>query len=401
MKKILQVAWREYGRHVFTRRFRLVLLSVPLFVIFTVGLVFLVVFLESDATPLGYVDESGLLANPLPPPEVKWPVQQTPIIAFSTEEYAQQALDDGVIQGYYLIPEDYLQTGMAELVYTEEPKGMSQEQFFSFLAVNLLSDQPQDVANRISEGTTVVVRSEDNSREVSQGNPLGIIMPFVSGLIFFFAIATSSGYLLQAVVEEKENRTMEILVTTVSPGQLMAGKIIGDIAIGFSQLFAWLVFIVVGVMVGSNWIDVLQGLQIPWASLGLMLLVMLPAFVMICALMAAVGATVTEASEGQQVMGFFTIPLYLPYMLLAVLMENPNSPLAVGLSLFPLTAPMTISIRAGFAVVPAWQLILSVAILVASAVGALWFAGRAFRLGMLRYGQRLRWKEVFSQGRGG
>ncbi len=401
MKKILQVAWREYGRHVFTRRFRLVLLSVPLFVIFTVGLVFLVVFLESDATPLGYVDESGLLANPLPPPEVKWPVQQTPIIAFSTEVYAQQALDDGVIQGYYLIPEDYLQTGMAELVYTEEPKGMSQEQFFSFLAVNLLSDQPQDVANRISEGTTVVVRSEDNSREVSQGNPLGIIMPFVSGLIFFFAIATSSGYLLQAVVEEKENRTMEILVTTVSPGQLMAGKIIGDIAIGFTQLFAWLVFIVVGVMVGSNWIDVLQGLQIPWASLGLMLLVMLPAFVMICALMAAVGATVTEASEGQQVMGFFTIPLYLPYMLLAVLMENPNSPLAVGLSLFPLTAPMTISIRAGFAVVPAWQLILSVAILVASAVGALWFAGRAFRLGMLRYGQRLRWKEVFSQGRGG
>ena len=401
MKKILQVAWREYGRHVFTRRFRLVLLSVPLFVIFTVGLVFLVVFLESDATPLGYVDESGLLADPLPPPEVKWPVQQTPIIAFSTEVYAQQALDDGVIQGYYLIPEDYLQTGMAELVYTEEPKGMSQEQFFSFLAVNLLSDQPQDVANRISEGTTVVVRSEDNSREVSQGNPLGIIMPFVSGLIFFFAIATSSGYLLQAVVEEKENRTMEILVTTVSPGQLMAGKIIGDIAIGFTQLFAWLVFIVVGVMVGSNWIDVLQGLQIPWASLGLMLLVMLPAFVMICALMAAVGATVTEASEGQQVMGFFTIPLYLPYMLLAVLMENPNSPLAVGLSLFPLTAPMTISIRAGFAVVPAWQLILSVAILVASAVGALWFAGRAFRLGMLRYGQRLRWKEVFSQGRGG
>ena len=401
MKKILQVAWREYGRHVFTRRFRLVLLSVPLLVVFTVGMVFLVVYLESDATPLGYVDESGLLANPLPPPEVKWPVQQTPIMPFSTEEYAQEALDDGVIVGYYLIPEDYRQTGMAELVYNEEPKGMSQEQFFSFLAVNLLSDQPQDVANRISEGTNVVVRSADNSREVSQGNPLGIIMPFVSGLIFFFAIATSSGYLLQAVVEEKENRTMEILVTTVSPGQLMAGKIIGDIAIGFTQLFAWLIFIVVGVMVGSNWIEALQGLQIPWSSLGLMLLVMLPAFVMICALMAAVGATVTEASEGQQVMGFFTIPLYLPYMLLGVLMENPNSPLAVGMSLFPLTAPMTISIRAGFAVVPAWQLILSVGLLVASAVGALWFAGRAFRLGMLRYGQRLRWKEVFSQGRGG
>ena len=401
MKKILQIAWREYGRHVFTRRFRLVLLSVPLLVVFTIGMVFLVIYLESDTTPLGYVDHSDLLADPLPSPEVRWPVQQTPIMAFSSEENAQQALQDGVIQGYYIIPEDYQQTGVAELVYNEEPKGMSQEQFISFLAVNLLTSQPQDVALRISEGTTVVVRSADNSREASEGNPLAIILPFISGLIFFFAIATSSGYLLQAVVEEKENRTMEILVTTVSPGQLMAGKIIGDIAIGFTQLFAWLVFIIVGVMVGSNWIEFLQGMQVPWSSLGLMLLVMLPAFVMICALMAAVGATVTEASEGQQVMGFFTIPLYLPYMLLAVLMENPNSPLAVGLSLFPLTAPMTISIRAGFAVVPAWQLVLSVGILVASAAGALWFAGRAFRLGMLRYGQRLRWKEVFSQGRGG
>jgi ABC-2 type transport system permease protein len=220
-------------------------------------------------------------------------------------------------------------------------------------------------------------------------------------LIFFIAIATSSGYLLQAVVEEKENRTMEILVTTVSPGQLMAGKIIGDIAIGFTQLFTWLIFIVLGVSVGRNWFEFLQGVQIPWSSLGLMLLVMVPAFVMICALMAAVGATVTEASEGQQVMGIFTIPLYLPYMLIGVLMENPNSPLAIGLSLFPLTAPLTISIRAGFAVVPTWQLVLSVGILIASAVGALWLAGRTFRLGMLRYGQRLRWKEIFSPGRGG
>ena len=401
MKKMLQVAWREYGRHVFTRRFTLMLLSVPLLVVFLVGMVLLVIRLESDDTPLGYVDHSGVLADPLPPREVKWPAQAVPLLPFITEEYAQQALDDEVIQGYYVLPEDYLQTGLAELVYNKEPKGMSQEQFISFLALNLLANQPPNVAARVTEGTTVIVRSTDNSREASEDRFLDILMPFISGLIFFIAIATSSGYLLQAVVEEKENRTMEILVTTISPGQLMAGKIIGNIAIGFTQLFTWLVFIVLGLSLGSNWFEFLQGVQIPWSSLGLMLLVMVPAFVMICALMAAVGATVTEASEGQQVMGIFTLPLYLPYMLIGVLMENPNSPLAVGLSLFPLTAPLTVSIRAGFAIVPAWQLILSVGILVASAVGALWLAGRAFRLGMLRYGQRLRWKEIFSRGRGG
>ncbi len=401
MKKMLQVAWREYGRHVFTRRFRWVLLSVPLFVVLIVGLVLVVVSLESDSTPLGYVDHSGLLAHPIPAPKVEWPVRETPILAFQSKDAAQLALDDKDISGYYILPEDYILTGMAELVYNTEPKGMSQEQFIAFLAANLLASQPKDVAMRITEGTSVIVRSADDSREVSEDNPLGILMPFISGLVFFFAIATSSGYLLQAVVEEKENRTMEILVTTVSPGQLMAGKIVGDVAIGFTQLFAWLAFIVVGVMVGSNWLEFLQGVQIPWASLGLMLLVMVPAFVMISALMAAVGATVTEASEGQQVMGMFTLPLYLPYFLIAVLMENPNGPLAVGLSLFPLTAPLTISIRAGFAVVPTWQMVLSIGFLIVSAGGALWFAGKAFRMGMLRYGQRLRWKEVFSRGQGG
>ena len=401
MKKLLQVAWREYGRHVFTRRFMLVLLSVPLLVVFTVGMVLLVTTLESDDTPLGYVDHSGVLANPLPPPEVEWPVKVTPLLAFSSESDAQLALDNGEIKGFYVLPENYQQTGIAELVYIEEPKGQSQNQFLSFLAVNLLANQPQDVAARVSEGTTVIVRSTDNTREASEERFLDILMPFLAGLIFFIAIATSSGYLLQAVVEEKENRTMEILVTTVSPGQLMAGKIIGGIGIGFTQLLAWLLFIVLGVMIGSNWFEFLQGVRISFASLGSMLLVLLPAFVMICALMAAVGATVTEASEGQQVMGIFTLPLYLPYMLISVLMQNPNSPLAIGLSLFPLTAPLTISIRAGFSVVPAWQLALSVVILVASAAGALWFAGRAFRLGMLRYGQRLRWKEVFSRGSGG
>jgi ABC-2 type transport system permease protein len=323
------------------------------------------------------------------------------MIPFNSKEQAQAALDAGQIQGYYVLPADYMQTGQAELIYNKEPKGSARAQFLNFLAVNLLRDQPAAIANRVTEGTTIVVRSADNNREASEDNFMDMLFPFLSGFIFFFALSTSSGYLLSAVVEEKENRTMEILVTSVSPGQLMVGKIIGDIAVGITQLLGWLIFIVLSVLVGRNWFEFLRGVSIHWDSLGLMLLVMLPAFVMICALMAAVGATVTQASEGQQVMGFFTIPLYLPYMLIALLMENPNSPLAVGLSFFPLTAPMTISIRVGFAVIPAWQMVVSVGILVASAVGALWLAGRAFRLGMLRYGQRLRWGEIFARARGG
>jgi len=115
--------------------------------------------------------------------------------------------------------------------------------------------------------------------------------------------------------------------------------------------------------------------------------------------MAAVGATVAEGSEGQQMMALFTVPIWIPYILVGTFVQNPNSPLAVVLSIFPLTAPMTIAIRIGFTALPIWQLILSLVLLVLSAIGSVWLAGRAFRLGMLRYGQRLRLNELFSRQR--
>jgi ABC-2 type transport system permease protein len=133
--------------------------------------------------------------------------------------------------------------------------------------------------------------------------------------------------------------------------------------------------------------------------IGIIIAVMVPAFIMISGLMAAIGATVSEASEGQQMMGLFTIPIWLPYILISVFIQNPNSPLAIAMSFFPLTAPMTIALRIGFTTIPAWQVIVSVTVLVLSAIGAVWLAGRAFRLGMLRYGQRLHWKEILSHQR--
>jgi len=119
------------------------------------------------------------------------------------------------------------------------------------------------------------------------------------------------------------------------------------------------------------------------------------AFVMVAALMAMVGATATETREAQQVAGLFTLPLFVPYWLITPLIESPNSPLAVGMSLFPMTAPVTLPARAAFTLVPAWQSALSLGLLYLAAFGSLWLAGRAFRLGMLQYGKRLKLAELF------
>ncbi len=396
MKKFWLVAVHEYSRHVFRRRFLLALFSVPLMIVATIVLVIVVIMINTDPTPIGYIDQSGLLAKAIPQSPAKWPERTVPMRAYLDEQSAKSDLQAGKIQAYFIIPADYLQTGKAQEVYLKEPKGIAVQQFDSFLATNLLAGQPPAIANRIQEGSQLTVQSLDKSREFAQDRIINLILPFLAGILFIVGMSTSSGYLMQAVVEEKENRTMEIIVTSVSPNQLMSGKVLADIAVGVTQLVVWALFILLGLVIGRDFVPALNGLEFSGEMAAILIAVMIPAFIMVSGLMAAVGATVTAASEGQQIMALFTIPIWLPYIFIATFIQNPNSPLAIAMSIFPLTAPMSIAMRLGFTSIPAWQLILSEVILVLSAIGAVWLAGRAFRLGMLRYGQRLRWKEIFS-----
>ncbi len=399
MTKFWRIAWHEYSRHVFRKRFLFALFSVPLMIVFMVVVVIAMIIMETSSKPVGYVDYSGLLVNPISQPRVKWPEQNVSMVAYIDETSANDDLQSKKIQGYYIIPEDYLQTGQVKLIYKDKFISSDEEQFSAFLRVNLLANQPPDTANRIIGGNEIIIQSTDKSREASPERFINIILPFLAGILFIVAISTTSGYLMQAVVEEKENRTMEIMVTSVSPNQLMSGKVIADIAIGVTQLFVWAIFIILALVIGKNYFPWLGGLQFSGEMVAVILALMIPAFIMISGLMAATGATVTEGSEGQQIMGLFTIPIWLPYLFTTVFIQNPNSPLAIAMSLFPLTAPMTITIRLSFTTVPTWQIIASVFILIISAIGAVWLAGRAFRLGMLRYGQRLHWKEIFSHQR--
>jgi ABC-2 type transport system permease protein len=397
MIKFWRVAFYEYTRHVLRRRFLFALLSVPS-LIAAMGLVgFLIVSLQTKDTPVGYVDPSGFLANPIPASKASPANKPIPLIPFGSEAQAKQALESKQIQAYYVLPADYPKSVQVKLVYLEQPSSSAEGAFRDFLRVNLLAGQPPAILERIDQGTQLTVRSADGSRQMSEKNWFNIFTPFAAGLAFIIAIFTSSGYLMQAVVEEKENRTMEILITSVSPLQMMSGKIIGIIAVGLTQLLVWISVGVIGVLIGRNTIDWLKAIHLAPGSLALMAIVMIPGFVLIAALMATVGATVTEEREGQQVTGLFTLPVVIPYWFTYQIMSNPNGPLAVGLSYFPLTAPVTLTMRAGFTFVPAWQVALNVGILVLAALGALWLAGRAFRLGMLRYGQRVTWREIFGR----
>jgi ABC-2 type transport system permease protein len=322
-----------------------------------------------------------------------------PVIDFQpyqSEEQAQSDLNAGEIQAYYIIPENYPQEVDVDFVYHEEPASEVQAQFDQFIKQNLDSYQELDplIKERLENPSLVTISTLDGEREIREDQWYNIFVPMVAGVMFFIVVMTSGGYLLQAVVEEKENRTMEILITSVTPAQLMTGKIIGNIGVGLTQLFVWLIFGWIGLIIASRFFPVVQNISISADYIAVLLLVLLPSFVMVAAIMAAIGATMTETKEAQQISSLFSLPMMIPYYLSSTIMMNPNGALAMFLSYFPITAPITLLMRMGFTVVPAWQIAINVSILILFAIFAIWFAGRAFRMGMLRYGKKLSVKDV-------
>jgi len=393
--KLWLVAQYEYKRNVLKKSFIWALLSVPLLMALIFGLGFLISRLQRDDRPVGYVDHAGLLANPVSSSSDA--ANAIPIIPFSTEAEADQALEAGEIQAYYVLAADYRRTSHAELVYSEEPSSAATTQFQDFLRVNLVADQPREIARRAAEGSKMIARTPDSHREYGDAPTMGQTLPLVVAFAFIMLIFIGSGSLMDAVIEEKESRTVEILATSISTNKLMAGKLLGVVAVNLTLFVAWAIVITLGVLIaavalGIEWF---QNMQLEAQGLLLVAVVLAPAYVLLSALLTTVGAIVAEAQEGQQMSAPFVLLFFIPTWLAVPLLNDPNGPLATGLSLFPFTAPLTMALRNMVTVVPLWQVAASVAILTACAVSAMWLAGRALRLGMLRYGKRLNWGELF------
>jgi ABC-2 type transport system permease protein len=396
MNKFWLVCRHEYLRHVKTKRFIFALLSLPFFILLTMGIGILAVALQYNSLPVGYIDQSGVLANAEPVITDTFELFPTvKIQAFAAEPAARAALDAKEIQAYFIVAPDYMKTGMAKAVVLENLRDNARNDFRDFIRHNLLRGRPQELVDRLINGPSMTIQSLDGSRSLAENQVFSFIVPLICGVLFMVAINISGSYLIQALVEEKENRTMEIVITSVSSDQLMAGKILGNMAVGLTQLIIWIAVGLLGLNLFGRISGDLPSIDLDPGFLLLSLTTLLLAYVLVAAIMAAIGATAVEAQEAQQVAGLFTMPIFIPYWFISPIMYSPNSPLAVGLSLFPLTAPITLPLRAAFTTVPVWQMVLSLALMLICALVAIWLAGRAFRLGMLRYGKQISLRELF------
>ncbi len=389
MRKFRLIARREYLKNIRRRSFLLATFGLPLLIIAMMAVsIFASDSRGGDAATLGYVDESGVLAAAHENPGFR---------PFPSLEAARVDLEAGQIRGFYVIYSDYAVSGKAQLIYWDRPPAARlQQRFDSFLKTNLVSGLEPQVADRALSGPSdFVVRSADGSRQMEGRGLVNLILPFALGLFISFALMSAASYLVRAVADEKESRTMEIMTTSVSPEQLIAGKAVGLVGVALTQVFLWALVVLGGLAVASNFVDSLRGIGVSWSLLVALAVYFVPLFTLAAAMVVTVGVAVTDSRQGQQIAGAISVLFLLPLLFSPLLGSNPDGPLMVALTLFPTTSLLTVAIRWGATVVPLWQLILSWVILTGCAGFGLWAAPKVFRRGMLRYGQRMTLRTVF------
>jgi len=279
-----------------------------------------------------------------------------------------------------------------------EPPDEIQWAMKSFLLSNLLEGQTSlEIAERVKAPLQLYSIRLDETGNVAteQGGVGAFIIPFLFGFLLIIAIFSSSGYLLQGLGEEKENRIMEILLSSVSTRQLLTGKVLGLGAAGLVQMVIWLLSAVFLVRLASTTIGgVLSTLQISGNLLFLGIVYFFLGYLLFAVLMAGIGAIGATARESQQMSMLIIMPVWIPAWVSFLFIEDPDHIVNTILTIIPITAPMAVFMRLGTSGIPTWELIVSITLLVVSILGALVLAAKVFRTFLLIYGKRPRLGEI-------
>jgi len=401
MRKLWLVVKHEYFKNVRQKGFLIALFSLPLFIGLSVGLGYFMRSQNVSSNSIGYIDYSGEFDNPLSLSSVS-DRDRVEIIQISNMAEAEELLKNGSLQAYFVIPQGYPQDKNIELNYFDEPGENAGRDFYDFLQLNLISDYSQEIRKRVAIGTNSIIRTPDGLREFPDNNPsVNMFLPLIMGLGFIMLLLISSGYLMSSFLEEKSNRTIELIFTSLSPSQLVGSKLVTMVTIGLTMLATWVVVGIIAIIVGANFLELewMKEISINWRNVLTILAVALPSYMFAAALMLGIGLLLGNNQEAESIGPLFFMVAFIPVWFMVPITRDINGPIAIALSILPISSILTIGARSMFIEIPIWQLILSVSVQLLLVAGALWLAIKTFRIGMLRTGSRIRWNELFSRGK--
>ena len=439
MSKISLIIEREYLTRVQKKSFILMTILSPIIMVILVFFFFCLAQLSSDETrQITIIDQTGLYDG----------------IYQDSEEYrfsytqgtlspAEMRADDSQPYAYVIIKNNLLDDPNGMTIYSQKQitnscESMIKSKMEEFLKnEKLLSYNIPNIKQIIDESDVNLsidtIRLEEDGAETQTSSELVMIIGMAMTLIIYMFLMLYGGQVMSSVMQEKTNRIVEVMVSSVKPFELMVGKIISIGLVGLTQLGIWILFIAgillsVGAifslggtpdaasienmtaMAGSmNGVDtaqlagseagIAQEIQRLIGSIDItqllvcFVLFFIGGYILYASLFAAIGSAVDNESDTQQFMVPITFIIIFALYAGIFSAENPDGPLAMWCSMIPFTSPIVMMVRIPFGVAT-WELVLSMIILYGSAIGLAWVAGRIYRVGILMYGKKPSYKEM-------
>ena len=286
-----------------------------------------------------------------------------------------------------------------------------------------------DLETRIAATKTSInvntIKLGESGEAKKSSTEIGMVLGYIFGFVIYMFILLYGQMVMQGVMEEKQSRIVEVIISSVKPFELMMGKIIGIAMVGLTQLFIWIILGVAiisgarGMMPAAQHagsaqeiiaqsaaqanapaeLDKMQDILSMMGSVNFPLIIgcfiffFIGGYLLYSSLFAAVGSAVDAQEDAQQFMMPIMMPIILAILVMMSAIKNPEGPVAFWFSMIPFTSPVVMMARIPFGV-PYWQLALSMVLLIATFVAMVWAAGKIYRTGILMYGKKASWKEL-------
>lgn len=432
MNKINLIIQREYTTRVKKKSFIIMTLLTPLLLaamIFIPG--YLATKEDNQAKVIAVIDKTNITEGAIP---------QTEYMKF---EYINGTDVEGIKNnfeksGYYAIlyiPENVLISSKVQLYSNQQTTLGVNEHIVKaldgfFTTMKLKNENvPLDIMQRIATNINVdTIQWTSSGEEKSGSAEVVLLIGYISGFLMYMFIFMFGAQVMRGVMEEKSNRIVEVIISSIKPFQLMMGKVVGIALVGLTQFIIWIA-LTFGIFYGAKFVLLQNSDSKPTTSIGAnimekgnsglaeaagtgqyekmfqeisgkfsavnfpmiigaFLFFFIGGYLLYASLFASVGSAVDNDTDTQQFMLPITIPILIGLFVMMNAMQSPNSSIAVIFSLIPLTSPIVMMARVPYGV-PGWQLLLSGFLLIITFIGTIWMAGKIYRTGILMYGKKV------------
>ena len=424
---------REFKERVYKKSFIITTLLMPLLmVVISVAPTLIMVFAKGETKSISVIDNSGIVAPRL---ESNEDVQFVTIPDGDLQTELKKSLESEEF-GLLYIGEDVVKNPNNVQLYTNSSSSM--------LIEDAITDQIEEIveAERLKEynisdlkqildaievDISLTTFRNDNKEQTASSSAASSFIGIILGFVLYFFLVIYGSIVMQSIIEEKNSRILEVLVSTVRPFDMMMGKILGVASVALTQIAIWGVLLIVisaAVIPAVMPDDILAGVEAVKAGADaaalatdvdmeaitalasimdtgyiaqivvLLLLFMMGGFLLYAAMYAAVGASVDQAQDAQQLTTPIMIPIIFAFIILTMVMNDPNSPVVVWSSMIPFTSPIVMMGRIPSGI-PTWEIVTSLVLLYATFIVMVWLAGKIYRVGIFMHGKKPTFKELY------